>query len=154
MRMGLGQGVQNFLSLGCELQNHPPPIVLGVSPCDQTSLFTPFAKLHDAVMTDTEALCSVADRHRHAIRHPSNLKQKLMLLRLKATAGSRLFAKPQEAPEVIPKLGEDLQTILGCSSMRGWHPKIISYRDMFIAGVKALVCSVMDGIDGTKGSNF
>jgi len=126
MRMGLGQGVQNLLPLDCELQHHPPPVVLGVSPCDQASLFTPFAELHDAVMAEAETLCNVGDRCHHTFRRANNLKQKLMLLRLKATPASRLFAKPQEVPKVIPKFGEILQAILGCASMPGWHPQIIS----------------------------
>jgi hypothetical protein len=68
-----------------------------------------------------------------------------MLLRLKATPASRLFAKPQEVPKVIPKFGEIFQAIMGSASTQNRHTQIVSQRDMLTyPEQKPLRCSATD----------
>ena len=63
-------------------------------------------KLHDAVMTDLQALGQDSDRRRPTALQPLELQKNVILLRLHSGGAGRHLADTQELSNPIPQLGE------------------------------------------------
>jgi len=57
-------------------------------------------------MPDLETLGEFADGRFHCGSKPANRKQQLVLLRLEPRGSSRPFTEAEEAPDLVPKLGQ------------------------------------------------
>jgi hypothetical protein len=81
--------------------------MLVLSADQQPGILAAAAKLHHAVVPQCHSLCKVADGGDHAIRHPRNLEQKLMLLRSQPGPCGRILAEVKKLPQNVTELRED-----------------------------------------------
>jgi hypothetical protein len=91
---------------GRQVQDHLPAVRTRPFPSEQLLALKPVHHLHGAVMTKLHALGKFANRGRAAGRKSAHRQQEQVLLRLKASAASRLLAPVQELPDLMTEFPE------------------------------------------------
>jgi hypothetical protein len=102
------QAPEHCLAATGDLDDDPAAVGFGPAPAYHPTLGQAVDQLDGRVVACLKALGQRPDRDRTEARQPPHLEQEKVLLGLDPGGPRRLFARPQKAADVVPKIGQGL----------------------------------------------